>query len=114
MRNVLVAVALLFVACKGDERDATAAVVKETLNAVRAKEQVVIKMRVEDVAVRNAVEDQLVAQRVGTVVERGEGAGFVSLALEVDSTADAVPRVRAILRELELLEKTSVQVRGAS
>lgn len=113
MRNVLLAVALLLlVACKGDERDATAAVVKETINAVRAKEQVVIKMRVEDVAVRDTVEDQLVAQRVGTVVERGAGAGFVSLALEVDSTADAVPRVRAILRELELLEKTSVQIRA--
>ncbi|HYC93627.1 MAG TPA: hypothetical protein VEO54_30765 [Thermoanaerobaculia bacterium] len=107
----VVVVSLLLAACRGEERDTAAAVVKETLEAVRPKQQVVIQLRDEDVTLRNTIEDQLVAQRVGTVVERGEGTGFTSLALEVDSTADAVPRVRAILRELELLEKSSVQVR---
>lgn len=111
--RVLLAVALLLAACKGDERDAAATVVKETLQAVRPKQQVVIQVRDEDLALRNAIEDQLVTQRIGTIVERGAGKGFVSLAVEVDSTADAVPRVQAILREMQLLEKTSVQVRVA-
>jgi hypothetical protein len=109
--KVTLVVALLLAACKGGERDATAAAVKETYDAVRPKQLVVVKVRDEDVALRNAIEDQLVAQRVGTVVERAAGAGFVSLSLEVESTADAVPRVRAILRELDLLEKTSVEIR---
>jgi hypothetical protein len=104
---------LFLVACSGREQRDASAVVKETLDAVRPKQQVVIKMRVDDVKLRDAVEDQLVTQRVGTIVERSAGTGYVSLALAVDSTAEAVPRVRSILREMELLEKSSVQIRQA-
>ncbi|HUR79899.1 MAG TPA: hypothetical protein VM733_03985 [Thermoanaerobaculia bacterium] len=111
-------VALLLAACAGGERGATtasdaAAVVKETVNAVRAKEQVVVRIRVEDARLRDAVEDRLVLERIGTIVERGGGTGYVLLVLEVDSTAEAVPRVRAVLREMELLEKSSVEIRQA-
>ena len=116
--RVMPVVALLLIACGGGERGATtasdaAAVVKETVNAVRAKEQVVIRIRVEDAKLRDAVEDRLVLERAGTIVERGGGAGYVLLVLQVDSTADAVPRVRSILRAMELLEKSSVEIRQA-
>lgn len=109
--RVMLVVALLLAACKGGERDATAAVARETLDAIRPKTLVVVKVRDEEVKLRDSVEDQLVARRVGTIIERGAGAGFVSLVLEVDSTGDAVPRVRSILRELDLLEKSSVEIR---
>jgi hypothetical protein len=111
-------VALLLAASGGGERGATAASdaaagVKETVNAVRSKEQVVVRIRVEDTKLRDAVEDRLVLEHAGTVVERSGGAGYVLLALEVDSTADAVPRVRSILRAMDLLEKSSVEIRQA-
>lgn len=120
MRSAIVAVALLFAACKGEERDATAAVVKETLEAVRRNEQVVLKVRLdarelpsaEDLKVRDTLEERLVQERIGTITARDAGVGFYSVVVEVESTADAVPRVRAILRELELLEKTSVEIRN--
>lgn len=119
--RVMLAVALLLAACRGDERDAAAAVVKETFEAVRRNELVVIKVRLDerempsanDLKVRDTIEERLVQERIGTITARDAGVGFYSLAVEVESTADAVPRVRAILRELGVLEQTSVEIRGA-
>jgi hypothetical protein len=111
--RVIAVVVLLLVACQGGEREATTAVLKETVDAIRPKQQIVLKLRIEDTALRDALEDQLVTQRVATVAGRGEGPGHLWLALDVGSTAEAVPRVQAILRELELFEKTSLEIRQA-
>jgi hypothetical protein len=118
MRFAIVALALL-AACSGPERSDAAAVVKETLDAVRPKELVVINIRLdrsempaaEDLQVRDALEERLLTERLGRIVERTAGVGTWAVVVEVDSTADAVPRIQAILRELELFDRASVQIR---
>ena len=123
MRVALLVLMLAAAACGGEHSSSTpsdaASAVKETLAAVRAKQRLRIRVRLdrselpnaEELKTRESIEEQLDLQRVGTVLRRGEGVGWFDIELEVDSTADAVPRVRSILRELGLLEKSSVEIR---
>lgn len=117
---------LAVASCGGEHSSSTAAsdaaaVVRETLAAARPKQRVRVRVRLEraelpaaeDLQLRNTLEEQIDAQRLGTIVSRGEGVGWFDVELDVDSSADAVPRVRAILESMELLEKSSVEIRQA-
>jgi len=117
---------MLAVASCGGERSSTAAsdaaaVVKETLAAARPKERVRVRVHLErselptaeDLKLRDTLEEQLDAQRLGAIVNRGAGVGWFDVELDVDSTADAVPRIRAILESMELHEKSTVEIRQA-
>ena len=114
--------ALAAVACGGEQHTTTsdaATVVKETLAAARPKWHVRIRVRLErselpgadELKLRDAIEERLDAERVGTIIRRGAGTGWMDVEVEVDSTADAVPRIRAILESMELLEKSAIEIR---
>lgn len=121
----LILLMLAVASCGGEHSSSTAsdaaAVVKETLAAARAKQRVRIRVRLEraelptpeELKVRDALEDQLTAERLGTVVNRGAGVGWFDVEIDVDSSGDAVPRMRAILESMGLLEKSSIEIRQA-
>ena len=113
------------VSCGGEQASTAtsdaAAALKETMAAARSKQRVRIRVRLErselptaeDLKLRDALEEQLDAQRLGTIVSRGAGTGWFDVELDVESTADAVPRIRAILESMELHEKSTVEIRQA-
>lgn len=105
---------LLLCGCGGD----AAKVVRETVDAVRPKETVVIQVRLDaselpseqDLALRRALEEQLEVERIGRVLRTGAGVGYFSIEVEVDKSIDAVPRIEALLRERGLRERTTVRI----
>ena len=116
---------LAVASCGGEHSSSTAsdaaALMKETIAAARPKQRVRIRVRIdrselpnaEELQLRNALEEQIDAQRLGTIVDRGAGVGWFDVELDVDSSGDAVPKVRTILQSMELAEKSSVEIRQA-
>lgn len=119
VRVLLALLVVAFVACgKGESSAEISAVAKETLSAVRTPEVVKVQVRLEkseppspsELDVRRQIEEKLEQEHVGTIVSTTTDVGHYDMTLEVDSTNDAVPRVREILRELNVLERATVRV----
>ena len=119
MRGLLIAL-LLLTACGETETADVAKVVKETVDAAREKQRVVVHVRLvktempsaEELEERRQLEELIEVDRVGQVVESSAGVGYYAITVEVDSTADAVPRIEAMLREANLRDRASVRVLG--
>jgi hypothetical protein len=122
--RVRVLIALLFlgtVACgKGESASEMKEVAKETLAAVRATEVVRVQVRLEkpepptpaQLDVRKQIEERIQQENVGTIVQTSTDVGHYDFTVEVASTNDALPRVRAILRDAGVLEQSTVRVEG--
>jgi hypothetical protein len=109
------------IACgKGTSSSEIEQVAKETLAATRSPQVVRIQVRLEkteaptpaDLAVRQQIEERIEQERVGTITSTTTDLGHYDLALRVESTADAVPKVRAILNDAGVLERATVRVGG--
>jgi hypothetical protein len=119
MRTLLVAVALLLLAaCGGTESAEVNEVVKQSVDALRNKERVVVQVRLEksklpsdtELAERRRLEEEIEVGRIGRIITTGAGVGYYDITVEVDSSADAVPRIEAMLRAENLRERTTVRV----
>lgn len=116
------AILLLCFGCGAPETSEVLEVVKETVDAARPKERIVIQVRLEqsampsaeDLAVRQRIEEQIGEGRAGRVVSSGGGVGYFDITVEVESTADAIPKVEALLRENRLQERTTIRILGRS
>ncbi len=111
--------AVTVLACgKSESSSEIAQVAKETLSAVRTREIVKVQVRLEkpeppspaELAVRKQIEERIEQEHLGAIVETTTDVGHYDLALEVESTTDAVPRVRTILRDAGVLERATVRV----
>jgi len=123
MRILLVALLLLLLtACGGTETADVAKVVKETVDAARQRERVVVHVRLvktelpssEELEERRQLEELIEVDRIGQVVESNAGVGYYAITVEVDSTAESVPRIEAMLREANLRDRASVRILGRS
>jgi hypothetical protein len=119
VRAFLSILAIAFVACgKGESSSEIAQVAKETLSSVRAREIVSVQVRLDkpeppspaELEVRKQIEEQIEQQHVGAIVQTTTDVGHYDLSIEVESTTDAVPRVRTILRDAGVLERATVRV----
>jgi hypothetical protein len=93
-------------------------VIKESVDAVRPKEYVVVQVRLdaseppsdEDLKLRRELEDEIEVDRIGRVGSTGAGIGYFDLEIEVDSTVEAVPKIERLLRARGLRERSMVRV----
>jgi len=116
MRRACALLMLALIACGKAEE--ISQVTKETLDAVRSPEVVKIQVRLEkteapspaELDVRKQIEERLQQEHVGTLTASTTDIGHYDMTLEVASTNDAVPRVRAILNEAGVLERATVRV----
>ena len=114
----LLALLLTLAACGGTESSEVNEVVKQSVDALRNKERVVVQVRLEkselpsdtDLAERRRLEEEIEVGRIGRIVVTGAGVGYYDITIEVDSSADAVPRIEAMLRAENLRERTTVRV----
>ena len=92
--------------------------VKETLAAARDKETVKIVVRLEktelptaeELELRRQIEERIENEEIGRVTVADAGVGHIDVSVEVDSTVEAVPRIRDLLEELGVLERSTVSV----
>lgn len=121
VKRALVLLALLLASACG-KSDVTAGdaekVVKETLSAARDKDVVKIQVRLEktempsaeELELRRRIEEGIEKEGIGRVTVADAGVGHIDVSVEVDSTADAVPRIRDLLEGFGVLERATVSV----
>ena len=111
---------LLLLACGDVTREDAAKSVKETFTEMRAKEVVTIRVRLEksempseaELEERRQIEETIGREEIGTVKVAEAGVGWIGMSVDVDSSAEAVPRIRDLLEERGLLERSSISVAG--
>jgi hypothetical protein len=116
----LVVLLMLLAACGKSEvtADDAAKVVRETLSAAREKDTVKIQVRLEktqmptaeELELRRRIEEAVEKEGIGRVTVADAGVGHIDISVEVDSTADAVPRIRDLLETFGVLERSTVSV----
>ena len=120
MKHIVLAALVLLTACGRDEvtADDAAKVVRETLTEIREKSVVKIQVRLEktempsadDLQLRKQIEEAIELEEIGTVKLSESGVGHFDIRVEVDSTAEALPRIRDLLESLGVLERSTVSV----
>jgi hypothetical protein len=102
MRTVLlIGFTLTLAACGGTESTEVNEVVKQSVDALRNKERVVVQVRLEkselpsdaDLAERRRLEEEIEVGRIGRIITTGAGVGYYDITVEVDSSADDGPAV---------------------
>ena len=116
----IVPLLLLLAACGRSEITAEDAekVVRETLSAAQEKAVVKIQIRLEksempseeDLAFRRKIEETIEKDGIGRVTVADAGVGHIDVSVEVDSTAEAVPRIRDLLESLGVIERSTVSI----
>ncbi len=111
---------MLLAACGKSEVTAEDAekAVRETLSAVREKDTVKIQVRLEktelptaeELELRRRIEEAIEKEGIGRITVADAGVGHLDISVEVDSTADAVPRIRDLLETFGVLERSTVSV----
>lgn len=121
MKCIALALSLLLLAACG-KSDVTAEdaekVVRETLSEVQQKEVVKIQVRLEktemptaeELELRRQIEEAIEKEAIGRVVVADAGVGHIDVSVEVDSTMEAVPRIRDLLETFGVLERSTVSV----
>ena len=120
MKRILLAALLVLIACGKSEvtADDAAKVVRETLSEVREKSVVKIQVRLEktempsaeDLRLRKQIEEAIEKEGIGRVKLADAGVGRFDVHVEVDSTAEAMPRIRDLLESFEVLERSTVSI----
>jgi hypothetical protein len=124
MHVIALLLLLLMIGCGAGESAVSSsdaeALVRQTVAEVKEKERVSIVVRLEkaeppsteELALRTKIVETIEAERVGAVVGSGADVGSFDVTVEVDSTADGVPKIREILRGVGVLERSVVRVVG--
>jgi len=120
MRRLVLAALVLLTACGRDKvtADDAAKVVRETLTEIREKSVVKIQVRLEktempsaeDLQLRKQLEEAIEKEGIGRIKVADAGVGHFDIHVEVDSTAEAMPRIRDLLESLAVLDRSTVSI----
>ena len=110
---LLIAITLLF-GCRGE----TADVVKRTIAETRQKTRVEVQIRLEkselpapeELDQQRKMESQIEQQHIGSVVKSESGVGYYDFTVEVDDTTTAIPRLRTLLANAGLLNRSTIKI----
>ena len=115
MKSFVVLLALL-AACSPtpETRDA----IKQAVSETQTKPRIVIQIRLiapgmpteKDLELRSEIEKQIEQQNMGAVVAQEAGDGHMDITVEVDNTNEAIPRIKDLLREAGVAERSTVRV----
>ena len=108
MRIALMILALTATTCGG--RDEISSEVKRAVADTRTKPQVTVILQIDDDEVRKAVERRIEEQHIGIVKSESSGPGHLDFVVEVDSSVDAIPRIRDVIRAAGVFDKATIRV----
>jgi hypothetical protein len=109
-----VALALLLAGCGKDD---PTTLVRDIATEVKDKPRVQMIVKIEneqpndeDLKLRKSLEDRIDNERLGRLVSSGGGSGQIDITVEVDNTADAIAKLRAIALDAGIVRQTSFKV----
>lgn len=118
-KRVLLPSLIFVLACGGSEPGVQSAteIAREVTTGMRTKARVQVSVKAsaeeptqEDLDLRKKIEDRIEQANIGRLVSAGGGAGFIDITIEVDNTADAIDKIQAIVRSLDVARETSFKV----
>ena len=113
MKRVLLTFVLL-TACGGES--ATEAV-RQVATGLRETYRVQVSLKAsaeeptpEDLALRKKLEDRIEQENIGRLVSAGAGSGQMDVVVEVEDTAETIPRLQKIVKELGFARQADYKV----
>ena len=110
---------LLTASCGGNEAGVQSAseIIRKVSSEIRTAHRVQVSVKAsaeeptaEDLEVRRNIENRIEQANIGRLVSSGAGAGETWVVVEVDNTAEAIPRLQEILRSMDLARQSSFKV----
>jgi hypothetical protein len=110
---------LLLAACAKGERPAD--LVHQVAEEVKTKPRVEVSIKLPkddatpaDLQLQRTIEDHIERQNVGRLVNSGSRPGALFITVEVDQTADAIEKLRTVMRSEGVLDRASFRVIAGS
>jgi hypothetical protein len=110
---------LILFACGKNETSSTVDLVKTIATESRTKPRVEVSVKLngeqpvpEDLALQKTIEDRIEQAHIGRLISSGSDSGYMNITVEVDNTADAIAKLRTILRNAGALNRSSFKVRS--
>lgn len=117
----VVAALLALLGCAKKERYSVADLAKEVGSETRARAQIKVSIHLAedqptaaDDAMLRDLEQSVERQNIGRLVTSGSEPGFVFITVEVENTAAAIEKLRAMLLKAGLLKRASFKVAAGS
>ena len=122
-RRYLLPPALCFLpfllACGKTETSATVDLVKTIATESRTKPRVEVSVKMtgeqpvpEDLVLQKTIEDRIEQAHIGRLFSSGTDSGYINVTVEVDNTADAIAKLRALLQTAGALNRASFKVKS--
>ncbi|HEY6843118.1 MAG TPA: hypothetical protein VI391_03045, partial [Thermoanaerobaculia bacterium] len=112
MKRLLIALALLAMACQ--QKESVADAIHQTVDAARARQKVQIDITTEkldpspsELALQQKIEKEIEKAHKAHVVDDGSGPGYVRINVEVDDPKVAIDGIREILRGDGVLNRST-------
>ncbi len=101
-------------ACKGESAD----VVKRTIAETRTKPRVNVQIRLDrpelptadELEQRRKLESDIERQNIGAVLDSQAGTGYMGFTVEVDDTTTSIPRIRILLENAGVLQRSTIKI----
>lgn len=110
----------LLLACGKGEHSSVAELVKDIATEARTKTKVQVRIHLaadeptaEDRAMLQSIESAVEKDNIGRLVNSGWEPGYAFVTVEVDKTAEATEKLRAIVLKAGLVKRTSFKVIAA-
>ncbi len=120
-QRILGALALLLVACGKSEQSSTIDLIKTVASEARTKPRVEVSIKTkadqpapDELALQKTIEDKIEEAHIGRLVSSGAAAGFMTITVEVENTADAMTKLRPVLQSAGVLDRSSFKVSAGS
>lgn len=104
-------------ACSKSETSPTVDLIKTVASEARAKPRVEVSIKLgaeqptpDDLALQKSIEDKIEEAHVGRLISSGTNAGFMTITVEVDNTADGIAKIRSVLQAAGVLNRSSFKV----
>jgi len=121
MSRIRVEVAAFFLlalfACSKSETSPTVDLIKTVASEARTKPRVEVAIKLgteqptpDDLALQKSIEDKIEEAHVGRLISSGTNAGFMTITVEVDNTADGIAKIRSVLQAAGVLNSSSFKV----
>ena len=111
----MIAIVAAAVSCRKSETVLDA--VHQTLEQVRPKTRVEVDIVTEkpqpsaaELQLQQAIEKRVEQERIATLINDGSGPGYVRINLQIGDAPDSIARLRALLHEFGVLERSSVKI----
>jgi len=92
--------------------------IRQTVSEIRSRPMLVVQIRdaaqpsPDESTLRKTFEEKVEQEHIGSVTDMTIGAGYVSYTIQVDETVKAIPRIRALLQQGGMAERSTISVRS--